>query len=77
MKRKRFFMGPVKNPTWKDFVVRVGGASAVVAAGILASREFMPGYEGITAIVISVALIAFVGVQEWRQQKARREESRR
>ena len=77
MKRQRFFLGPIENPTWKDFVVRVGGALGVIVAVILASRAYFPGYEAIAAVVVSVGLTAFVGVQEWRQQKARREERKR
>lgn len=72
MKRQRFFLGRVGNPTWKDFIIRVGGASAVLATVVVASREFIPGHVGIAVIVASVMLIAFVVLQEWRQQKARR-----
>jgi hypothetical protein len=46
---------------------------ALLAAVILASREFLPGYEGVVVLFVCIGLIAFVGVQEWRQGKARRE----
>ena len=74
MKRHRLFLGPVENPTWKDFVLRVGGALIAITVVILVSREVIPGHEGTAVIAVSVALIAFVGVQEWRQKRARREE---
>lgn len=74
MKRQRFFLGRLENPTWKDFVIRVGGASVVLATVVVASREFIPDHVGIAVIVASVMLIAFVTLQEWRQQKARRKE---
>jgi hypothetical protein len=73
MKRRRFLLGRIENPTWKDYFRRVGGAMAFVAAAILASREFLPGYEGVAVVVVCIGLIAFVGAQEWRQGKARRE----
>ena len=77
MKRQRFFLGPIKDPTWKDFVVRVGGALVLIAAVILASREFFPAYQGIALIVVSVGIVVFAGVQDWRQKKARRAERKR
>jgi hypothetical protein len=74
MKRQRFFLGPIENPTWKDFIIRVGGALALIAVVILASRQFIPGHEGIAAMIVSLGLVAFLGVQAWRQKRSRREE---
>lgn len=62
----RFFLGPVKNPTWKDFVFRVGGAAVVIVAVIFGTRAFIPGHEGIAVIVASLVLIALVAIQEVR-----------
>lgn len=62
----RLFLGPIKNPTWKDFFIRVGGALAVIVVVIFGAQEFVPGHEGIAVIVASLVLIAFVGVQEVR-----------
>ena len=59
-------MALLKTPTWKDFVLRVGGALAVIVVVIFASREFIPGHEGVAVIVASLVLIAFVGIQEVR-----------
>ena len=73
MKRRRILLGRIENPTWSDYFKRVGGAAAVVAGVILTSREFLPGYEGVAVIVVCIGIIAFVGVQEWRQGKPRRE----
>ena len=62
----RLFLGPIKNPTWKDFVVRVGGAAAVIVVVIFGAQAFIPGHEGVAVIVASLVLIAFVGIQEVR-----------
>jgi hypothetical protein len=62
----RLFLGPIKNPTWKDFFIRVGGVLAVIVVVIFAAQEFIPGREGIAIIVASLVLIAFVGIQEVR-----------
>lgn len=62
----RLFLGPIKNPTWKDFFIRVGGALAVIVVVIFSAQEFSPGHEGIAVIVASLVLIAFVGIQEVR-----------
>jgi negative regulator of sigma E activity len=62
----RLFLGPIKNPTWKDFVARVGGAAAVIVVVIFGAQAFIPGHEGIAVIVASLVLIAFVGIQEVR-----------
>lgn len=62
----RLFLAPIKNPTWKDFVIRVGGAAAVIVVVIFGAQEFIPGHEGIAAIVASLVLITFVGIQEVR-----------
>ena len=74
MKRRRILLGKIEKPTWPDYFKRVGGAMAVVAGVILASREFFPGYEGVAVIAVCIGLIAFVGVQEWRQAKPQREQ---
>jgi hypothetical protein len=63
---RKFFLGPIKNPTWKDFVIRVGGAMAVIVLVIFSAKEFIPGHVGIAVIVASLVLIAFVGIQEVR-----------
>ncbi|MBZ0069196.1 MAG: hypothetical protein K8F26_10335 [Thiobacillus sp.] len=62
----KFFLGPVKNPTWKDFVIRVGGAMAFIVVVIFSAKEFIPEHVGISVIVTSLVLIAFVGIQEVR-----------
>ena len=67
-----FSFGPVKNPTWKDFVIRVGGALAVMVIVILLTQEFFPGYEGIAVIVASGALTTFVAIQEARHNSAKK-----
>ena len=60
----RLFLGPIKNPTWKDFFIRVGGALALIVVVILAAQAFIPESQGIT--VVSAVLIAFVAIQEIR-----------
>lgn len=68
----RFFLGPIKHPTWKDFVFRVGGAFAVIVVVIFGARAFIPEHVGIAVIVTSLLLIAFVAMQEVRQNMARK-----
>ena len=68
----RFFLGPVKHPTWKDFVFRVGGAFAVIVVVIFGARAFIPEHVGIAVIVTSLLLIAFVAIQEVRHNLARK-----
>lgn len=74
MKRKRFLLGPIKNPTWKDFAIRVGGTAVLMVAVILASRVLVPGHVGTVVIVVSALAVMFLAFQEWRQKKAWREE---
>jgi len=62
----KLFLGPIKNPTWKDFVIRVGGAMAVILLVAFSVKAFTPEYVGITVIITSLLLIAFVGIQEVR-----------
>jgi len=69
----RLFLAPIKNPTWKDFFIRVGGALALIVVAILAAQAFMPESQGIAVIVVSAALIAFVAVQEVRHNRLRKQ----
>ncbi len=62
----RLFLAPIKNPTWKDFVIRVGGVSAIIVVVIFGAQKFIPAYEGIAVIVVSLVLVVFVGIQEVR-----------
>jgi hypothetical protein len=62
----KLFLGPIKNPTWKDFVIRAGGAMAAILLVAVSVETFTPGYVGIAVIITSLLLIAFVGIQEVR-----------
>ena len=62
----KLFLGPIKNPTWKDFVIRVGSAIAVIFLVAVSVETFTPGYVGIAVIITSLLLITFVGIQEVR-----------
>ncbi len=77
----RLFLAPIKNPTWKDFAIRVGGAAAVIVVVIFGAKEFIPGHEGIAAIVASAVLIVFAGIQEvrhnMRKKKSKQGRSKR
>lgn len=68
----RLFLAPITNPTWKDFVIRVGGAMVFITVVIFGAQEFIPGHEGIAVIVASLVLIAFVGIQELRHNKKKK-----
>lgn len=69
----RLFLGPIKNPTWKDFFIRVGGALALIVVVILVAQAFIPESQGIAVIVASAALIAFVAMQELRHHRRRKQ----
>lgn len=69
----RIFLGPVKNPTWKDFFIRVGGALALIIAVNIAAQAFIPGSQGIAVIVASTVVIAFVAIQEVRHNRRRKQ----
>ncbi len=69
----RLFLGPIKNPTWKDFFIRVGGALALIVLVILAAQAFIPESQGIAVIVVSAVLIAFVAIQEVRHSRRRKQ----
>ena len=65
----RLFFGPIKNPTWRDFVVRVGGAAVVIVVVILAAQALIPGREGVAVIAASAVLVAFAAIQEVRHNR--------
>ena len=69
----RLFLGPIKNPTWKDFFIRVGGAAALIVVVIFAAQAFIPESQGIAVIVVSAVLIAFVAIQEIRHDRRRKQ----
>lgn len=69
----RYFLGPIKHPTCKDFVFRVGGAFAVIVVVIFGARAFIPEHVGIAVIVTSLLLIAFVTMQEVHHNIARKQ----
>lgn len=69
----RLFLGPIKNPTWKDFFIRVGSALALVVVVILAAQAFIPESQGIAVIVVSALLIAFVAIQEVRHKRRQKQ----
>ena len=77
----RLFLSPIKNPTWKDFFIRVGGALALIVVVIVAAQAFIPESQGIAVIVVSAVLIAFVAIQEvrhnWRRKQAKQGNSRK
>ena len=62
----RYFLGPVKNPTWKDYFVRVGGAAAALIAAVLVSKVLFPGHEVTAWVAAALGLMALVVIQEIR-----------
>lgn len=63
------FLVPIANPTWKDFVLRVGALAVVFILVIKTAQAFMPGHEGTAVMVVALAAIALAAVQEWRYKK--------
>jgi CDP-diglyceride synthetase len=62
----RYFLGPIKNPTWKDFFIRVGGAVIAILVTILVSKAFFPEYQTTAAVATALGIAALAGVQELR-----------
>ena len=69
----RLFLGPIKNPTWKDFFIRVGGALALIVVVIFAAQEFIYESQGIAVIAVSAVLVVFVSIQEVRHNRRRKQ----
>lgn len=65
----RFFLGPIKNPTWKDFVIRVGGVSLLFIVGILTAKAFFPGSESIAIFIIGIVVGVLVAIQTIRHNQ--------
>jgi len=62
----RYFLGPLKNPTWQDFVIRVGGVFVTFVVAILTAKTFFPGYESIAVLIVAGVGGVIVGVQTVR-----------
>jgi len=62
----KYFLGPIKNPTWKDFINRVGGFFAVLLIAILTAKAFFPGSEGTAAFIVCAAAFGVLSVQTIR-----------
>jgi hypothetical protein len=72
----RYFLGPIKNPTWKDFFVRVGGATAVIVAAILVTKLFFPGHEATALVSTALGLVALVAIQQIRHDRNKKAKRR-
>jgi len=62
----RYFLGPIKNPTWKDFINRVGGFFAVLLIAILTAKAFFPGSEATAVIIVCAVAFVILSVQTIR-----------
>jgi hypothetical protein len=59
----------MSTPTWRLFLVRVGGVLLFFAVAILIAREYFPGYE---AMAVAIVATLVVGSQVLRQLVRRR-----
>lgn len=57
----------MKEPTFFDFVVRVGGLAAVFAISILLTTVFFPGYESQVIVVIALFVVCVTSIRAWVQ----------
>lgn len=74
----RRFLGPIKNPTLKDFIPRVGGALAAIVLVIFATRAFAPGHEGVVVMIASLVLIAVAVIQSvWHDRSNKNTKQRK
>ena len=64
----RYFFGPLKNPTWKDYFLRVGGAAAALIAAVLVSKVFFSGHEATALVAAAFGFMALVVIQEMRHK---------
>ena len=64
------------NPTFGDFVVRVGGLAAIFAAAILFAEAYYPGQEVTAVLIVSGAVFTLMGIQYYRRGAKRKRERR-
>ena len=60
------------NPTFGDFLLRVGGVLALYAAGILFAKAYYPGYETTAVLVVSGAVFSVLVVRHFRRTAKRK-----
>lgn len=73
----RYFLAPIKNPTWKDFINRVGGIFAIFLIAILIAKFFFPGSETTAILIVGTAAIGVLVVQTVRHRQSAKKIKRR
>ncbi len=64
-------------PTFGDFLLRVGGVSALFTVGILFAKAYYPGHETTAVLVVSVLVFAYLAVRHFRRMSKRKLSRRR
>jgi len=59
----------MKQPTWLDFLLRVGGVFALFAAGILIERALFPGGDSYAVGVVSALIFSVLAIREFTRTK--------
>lgn len=54
----------MKQPTWSNFFLRVGGVFALFCVTILGAKKFFPGYEGYAVGGTAAFVFAVLVVKE-------------
>ena len=55
----------MKQPSAKNFLVRVGGFFLLVAIAVLATKALLPGYEAVTILTLSGVVIVATILQSF------------
>jgi amino acid transporter len=59
----------MKNPTWTDFLYRVGGAAAIYLVVIELTKMYAPAYVGISVLLVTLAIFVFVAIRGPKSRK--------
>lgn len=59
----------MRNPTWKDFIYRVGGAAAIYLIAILFFNKYAPSYVGVAVLFVTILIFVFAAFSEKKAKK--------
>jgi len=62
----------MSEPTWSQYLIRVGGMGAFIAVSILVTTNFFPGYEGHVVLTIAGVVLGYTFFMGWRSKNRRK-----
>ncbi len=62
----------MSEPTWSQYLVRVGGMGAFIAVSILLTTNFFPGYESHVVLTIAGIVLGYTFFIGWRSKYKRK-----